>query len=74
MVHDLRTFGSAALNLCTLASGAMDLCWGGGWNAWNVCAERAILLQAGGWMVNGNPSETMAESAVDGKKDLSGMI
>ena len=74
MVHDLRTFGSAALNLYTFASGAMDLCWSGGWDARDVCAGRAILLEAGRRMVNGNPSETMAEPAVDGKKYLAGTI
>ncbi len=73
MVHDLRTFGGAALNLCTVASGAIDLCWGGGWDPWDVCAGWAILLEAGGRMANGNPSETTAEPLVDGKKYLAGI-
>ncbi len=72
MVHDLRTSGGAALNLCTVASGAVDLCWGCGWDSWDVCAGWAILREAGGRMVNGNPSETLSEPAVDGKKYLAG--
>jgi myo-inositol-1(or 4)-monophosphatase len=72
MVHDLRTFGGAALNLCTVAAGSVDLCWGGGWDAWDVCAGWAILLEAGGKMANGNPAKTTAEPPLEGKKYLAG--
>ncbi len=71
-VHDLRTFGSAALNLCTVATGAGDLCWGGGWDAWDVCAGWAILLEAGGKMVDGNPSASLDEPPLGGKRFLAG--
>jgi hypothetical protein len=71
-VHDLRTFGSAALNLCTVATGAVDLCWGGGWDAWDVCAGWAILLEAGGKMVDGNPSASLDEPPLGGKRFLAG--
>ena len=72
MVHDLRTFGGAALNLCTVAAGSVDISWGGGWEAWDVCAGWAILLEAGGRMFNGNPSEGFDEPPVDGKMYLAG--
>ena len=70
MVHDLRTFGGAALNLCTVAAGSVDMSWGGGWEAWDVCAGWAILSEAGARMFNGNPSKGFDEPPVDGKMYL----
>lgn len=55
MVHSLRSFGSAALNLCGVASGGLDLYWEAGCWAWDVCAGWAILKEAGGIMVDANP-------------------
>ena len=72
MVHDLRTFGGAALNLCTVAAGSVDMSWGGGWEAWDVCAGWAILLESGGRMFDGNPLKGFDEPAVDGKMYLAG--
>lgn len=72
MVHDLRTFGGAALNLCTVAAGFVDMAWGGGWEAWDVCAGWAILLEAGGRIFDGNPSKAMDEPPVDGQMYLAG--
>ena len=57
MVHSMRSMGSAALNLCAVASGALDVYWEGGCWAWDVCAGWAILAEAGGIMVGGNPGE-----------------
>lgn len=74
MVHDLRTLGSAALNLCVIAAGTMDLCWGGGWDAWDVCGGWAILREAGGKMVNGNPAKALTEPRLDGKLYLAGSL
>jgi myo-inositol-1(or 4)-monophosphatase len=55
MVHSLRSMGSAALNICSVAAGEMDLYWEGGCWAWDVCAGWCILTEAGGVMVGGNP-------------------
>ncbi|KAI0022686.1 inositol monophosphatase [Xylariomycetidae sp. FL0641] len=55
MVHSLRSLGSAALNLCAVAAGQLDLYWEGGCWAWDVCAGWCILNEAGGRMVSGNP-------------------
>ncbi|CEI65824.1 hypothetical protein FVEN_g7498 [Fusarium venenatum] len=55
MVHSLRSMGSAALNIAAVAAGQMDLYWEGGCWAWDVCAGWAILNEAGGRMVHGNP-------------------
>lgn len=54
MVHSARALGSAALNLCGVASGELDLYWEGGCWAWDVCAGWVILGEAGGMVVDGN--------------------
>lgn len=55
MVHSLRSFGSAALNLSGVAAGYLDMYWEGGCWAWDVCAGWTILNEAGGRMVDANP-------------------
>lgn len=55
MVHSARALGSAALNLCAVAEGSLDVYWEGGCWAWDVCAGWVILAEAGGVMVDGNP-------------------
>lgn len=57
MVHSLRNLGSAALNLCAVAEGALDLYWEGGCYAWDVCAGWCILAEAGGIVASGNPGD-----------------
>ena len=68
MVHSMRSFGSAALNLCGVASGSLDLYWEGGCWAWDVCAGWVILKEAGGIIVDGNPGRW--EIPVDHRKYL----
>lgn len=68
MVHSLRSMGSAALNLCAVAAGQVDAYWEGGCWAWDVCAAWAILAEAGGVMVSGNPGNW--DPAVDERKYL----
>jgi len=68
MVHSLRSMGSAALNLCAVAAGFLDLYWEGGCWAWDVCAGWVILTEAGGIVVDGNPGNW--EAKVDGRKYL----
>ncbi|KAJ6256800.1 Inositol-1-monophosphatase [Drechslerella dactyloides] len=55
MVHGLRSFGSAALNLCAVAAGWADLSWESGCWAWDLCAGWVILTEAGGRIVDANP-------------------
>ncbi|GAD95802.1 hypothetical protein PVAR5_4448 [Paecilomyces variotii No. 5] len=57
MVHSMRSLGSAALNLCSVAAGTLDLYWEGGCWAWDVCAGWVILTEAGGIIVDANPGE-----------------
>lgn len=65
MVHSLRSLGSAALNLCAVAAGEVDLYWEGGCYAWDVCAGWCILSEAGGIMVSANPGDW--EPALDAR-------
>ncbi|KAF2487763.1 hypothetical protein BDY17DRAFT_320280 [Neohortaea acidophila] len=57
MVHGLRSLGSAELNLCGVASGALDMYWENGCWAWDVCAGWVILEEAGGRMVGSHPGD-----------------
>lgn len=68
MVHSTRALGSAALNICALAAGQLDIYWEGGCWAWDVCAAWCILAEAGGRMVSGTPGQW--ESAVEGRNYL----
>lgn len=69
MVHSARALGSAALNLCGVAEGTMDAYWEGGCWAWDVCAGWVVLKEAGGIIVDGNPSSKW-EIPVDHRKYL----
>ena len=55
MVHGIRSLGSAALNLCAVASGELDVYWEAGVWPWDVCAGWLILTEAGGLVVDANP-------------------
>ncbi|RMZ85824.1 hypothetical protein DV737_g524, partial [Chaetothyriales sp. CBS 132003] len=68
MVHSARALGSAALNLCTVAEGTIDVYWEGGCWPWDVCAGWVILVEAGGIIVDGNPGSW--EIPVDHRKYL----
>ncbi|KAI5799722.1 hypothetical protein FPQ18DRAFT_253517 [Pyronema domesticum] len=80
MVHSLRSMGSAALNLCHVASGQLDMYWECGAWAWNVAAGWLIVSEAGGIMVDGNPGGwtpavdcrryLAVRAAPDGQKEL----
>ena len=47
-VRDVRRIGSAALDLCYVASGAMDAYYEEGTNPWDVAAGGLIVTEAGG--------------------------
>jgi myo-inositol-1(or 4)-monophosphatase len=46
--QSIRRLGSAALNLCYLATGRVDGYWASGLNAWDIAAGMLILTEAGG--------------------------
>lgn len=68
MCHGLRSFGSAALHFCEVATGRMDVYWEAGCWAWDACAAWVILLEAGGVMVGANPGEI--KIPIDGRRYL----
>lgn len=70
MIHSARSLGSAALNLCAVATGSLDIYWEGGCWAWDVCAGWVILKEAGGEMRDANPSSWDKEIPVDHRKYL----
>src|SRR2546421_6432049 len=72
MVHGARCFGSAALNLCAVASGSIDVYWEGGCWAWDVCAGWVILKEAGGGVGGGDPGDWEGPVPLEHRKDLAG--
>ncbi|KAF8346891.1 hypothetical protein F5887DRAFT_65936 [Amanita rubescens] len=48
MAHSLRSVGSAAINFCLVAQGALDIYWEIGCWPWDVCAGIVIAEEAGG--------------------------
>ncbi|CAI6340441.1 unnamed protein product [Periconia digitata] len=67
-VHGLRSYGSAALNLCEVAKGSVDVYWEAGCWAWDVCAGWVILGEAGGKVVDANPGNWKPK--VEGRRYL----
>ena len=47
-VRDIRRIGSAALDLCSVGAGRLDLYYESGLNPWDQAAGQLIVLEAGG--------------------------
>jgi myo-inositol-1(or 4)-monophosphatase len=56
-VKSIRSSGSAALDFCYVAQGAVDAFWEGGVWAWDVAAGWCILEEAGGIVASANPGD-----------------
>lgn len=56
--HSIRTTGSAALNLCNVAKGIVDVYWEVGCWEWDVCAAIVIVNEAGGIVVEGHNNQS----------------
>ncbi|KAK1923256.1 hypothetical protein DB88DRAFT_494384 [Papiliotrema laurentii] len=65
MVHSLRSMGSAALNICAVATGGLDLYWEIGCWPWDVCAGFCILKEAGGGIFGGKTTELTGEPSAE---------
>lgn len=51
-IRDIRRFGSAALDLCSVASGEVDAYWEQGLNHWDLAAGTVIAREAGAQVGN----------------------
>jgi len=60
-VHGVRSFGSAACNMCYVARGSCDVYYEIGIHAWDVCAATCILREAGGVVVGWKPYHDKSE-------------
>lgn len=49
-VRDIRRLGSAAIDLCLLAEGALDLYYERGLNPWDLAAGALVAAEAGAWV------------------------
>ncbi|KAJ5392372.1 Inositol monophosphatase 2 [Penicillium cosmopolitanum] len=64
MVRSFRSLGSAALNICAVAEGVVDVYWEGG------LLGVGCLCWAGGLVVDGNPGRWEDEVSLDGRRYL----
>lgn len=51
-VHAVRSYGSAAMDMCSVAMGRIDLYFEVGIQAWDMCAATIIVREAGGHVRN----------------------
>ncbi|KAJ3045086.1 Inositol monophosphatase 2 [Rhizophlyctis rosea] len=56
-VRGVRSLGSAALNMCYVARGAMDVYWEAGVHLWDVAGATIVVREAGGAVVNWRQGE-----------------
>jgi len=68
MVHSVRSNGSAALDLCYVGAGWIDVFWEGGCWIWDVCAGWLIVEESGGIMAGANPCEW--DASLEGRSYL----
>ncbi|KAI8145444.1 hypothetical protein BJV82DRAFT_603682 [Fennellomyces sp. T-0311] len=52
--HSIRCTGSAAINMCSVAKGVVDVYWEVGCWEWDVCAAIVIVRESGGIVVTGS--------------------
>lgn len=48
--HGIRSLGSAAMNICSVALGQTSAFYEIGLHCWDMCAPAAILVEAGGYV------------------------
>ncbi|KAM6953398.1 inositol monophosphatase 1-like [Aplochiton taeniatus] len=67
-VHGLRGLGTAAVNMCAVASGAAEAYFEMGMHCWDVAAGALIVTEAGGVLldVDGGPFDLMSRRIVAG--------
>jgi myo-inositol-1(or 4)-monophosphatase len=65
-VRDIRRFGSAAIDLCMVAEGTVDLYWESNIKPWDIAAGTLILEEAGGRVtdLDGGPDQESRQQIV----------
>ncbi|KAJ3594498.1 hypothetical protein NHX12_003805 [Muraenolepis orangiensis] len=65
-VHGMRGAGSAALNMCHVAAGSVEVYYETGIHCWDVAAAGVIVTEAGGLLmdVDGGPFDLMSRRVV----------
>lgn len=61
--HSIRTTGSAALNMCNIAKGVIDVYWEVGCWEWDVAAAMVIVVESGGIVLEGHNDKSDVEPA-----------
>lgn len=56
--HSIRTTGSAAINLCNVAKGVIDVYWEVGCWEWDVAAAIVIVSESGGIVLEGDNDQS----------------
>jgi myo-inositol-1(or 4)-monophosphatase len=67
-LRDIRRIGSAALDICAVAAGALDCYFERGLNPWDMAAAWLVLTESGGrfsGLGGGSPDEWMVVGAAD---------
>lgn len=67
-VRDIRRIGSAALDICSVATGTLDAYFERGLNPWDMAAAWLVLTEAGGrftGLAGDPPAEAMVVAAVE---------
>jgi myo-inositol-1(or 4)-monophosphatase len=68
--HSVRATGSAALNMCSVAKGCVDVYWEVGCWEWDVTAAMVILQEAGGLVLSGGTERDESPANIFGRKYL----
>lgn len=68
--HSIRCTGSAAINMCTIAKGVVDVYWEVGCWEWDVAAAVVIVREAGGIVVSGDNKRDLNPVNIFGRKYL----
>lgn len=79
--HGVRSMGSAALNICSIASGYVDIYYEFGIHIWDICAAIVVLQEAKGYVCDtqGGPVDLcarrlIAASSENLAKELSSLL
>ncbi|KAI9488487.1 inositol monophosphatase [Zychaea mexicana] len=68
--HSIRCTGSAAINLCTIAKGVVDVYWEVGCWEWDVAAAIVIVRETGGIVVSGGSNPDASPVNIFSRKYL----